>query len=586
MKIIVKLLSVAFVLGLLVGCGGASYDDDDAGSRGSNNTTNPNSSKDITKFWFTTGGVKDAEIYTDNNSINVIDIAIEYDSIDTTPQVEHTGASYSPFNEAIDFAALPVTYTVTAKDNTNKSYDAIVRRAFVVSDASGLENAISTITNDIAGISYITIFVAQDIELTATDNITIPVSWVGKDIRLESNSTSNVTIKNLIGSSNVELIRVDIDNSDICIANKLCNGDGVDNIRKNPDGDYELLGDIDLSNYTNWEPIGNELNPFTGKLNGNGYTIKGLKFTNSNAKHIGLFGYIVGAEIKNLKVEVASNSSVELNRYNEDQSFGVLAGYSNGAHISRVTVSSSPSAPLVINKSGGNIYSCNLSVGGVVGYLHGGTSTSSALIERSASLISLNVTNTACDFHVVYVGGIAGWSINHATIENSYATGDISASGRHIGAGGIVGFVWSLYSTVSKSYASGAILANSSQTVFAGGIVGYIQAGDISNSAALNPSVAVRGGGNASRITNDLSAYSTNQPRPVYYTNNIAFVDMAVKRNGGQEDGDKLANNANGQGGANKVLADLQKQVTYGALGWNFSTIWDWNSTSSRPVLR
>jgi hypothetical protein len=373
----------------------------------------------------------------------------------------------------------------------------------------------------------------------------------------------------------------------LCVLPTIGNAVPFDNtlIRANLNGDYELLGDIDLSGYANWDPIGSENRPFTGRFNGNGYTIRGLTFTSSNAKHVGFFGYIAGAKIENLKVEVTNNSPIELHRYGEDQSFGVLAGYSNGAHISRVTVSSPSVNPLTINRSGhSGTYACNLSVGGVVGSLRGGDPHHSASIERSASTISFNAKNTDCGFHVVYAGGIAGYSEYFTKVENSYSTGDISATGRHIGAGGIVGFALSLYSTVSKSYASGAILANSSQTVFAGGIVGYTQAGGISNSAALNPSVAVIGSGSAHRIANDRSPQGRT---PVYYyTNNIAYDNLATRRNGGREDEDLYKNEANGQGGLNRTLGELQSQWTYGALGWDFYSIWEWDYVTKRPVLR
>ena len=56
----------------------------------------------------------------------------------------------------------------------------------------------------------------------------------------------------------------------------------LDNIRNDLDGKYILMNDIDLSSYSNWDPIG-EVDVdtgtgqgFTGVLDGNGYTISNL----------------------------------------------------------------------------------------------------------------------------------------------------------------------------------------------------------------------------------------------------------------------------------------------------------------------
>jgi hypothetical protein len=357
-------------------------------------------------------------------------------------------------------------------------------------------------------------------------------------------------------------------------------------IRANLNGDYELYGDIDLSGYANWEPIGDEAHPFTGKFNGNGYTITGLTFTSSSAKHVGFFGYIRGARIENLRVEVVNNSPVSLSQNAIDQSFGIIAGYANGARLSKITVLSALGAPLEIRRSGYNgAYACNLYVGGLVGYLHGGALTSSASIERSASLITLDAKNTDCGFHAVYVGGIAGHSEYFTSVDNSYSTGAISANGNPAVAGGILGTVWDVHSTVSRSYASGAILAiNATNGAYAGGIAGYTKGGKISNSAALNPSIGVRDSGNAFRIANDLT--TTTLKTYLYYTNNIALENISVKRNGGRVDLDRLNNDANGQGGLNKTSGELQSQWTYSALGWDFYNIWYWDYVAGRPVLQ
>lgn len=59
-------------------------------------------------------------------------------------------------------------------------------------------------------------------------------------------------------------------------------------------GDVVLLGDIDMTGTTEWTPIGTAENPFTGKFDGKGYTIKNIGWTADAAKSTahGLFGVL------------------------------------------------------------------------------------------------------------------------------------------------------------------------------------------------------------------------------------------------------------------------------------------------------
>lgn len=73
-------------------------------------------------------------------------------------------------------------------------------------------------------------------------------------------------------------------------------------ISERMDRDYILVNDIDLTAYPDWEPIGGAYgkNIFTGTLDGNGYSISGLRRTNSFAEkdnriYFGLFGHVGGA---------------------------------------------------------------------------------------------------------------------------------------------------------------------------------------------------------------------------------------------------------------------------------------------------
>ena len=70
---------------------------------------------------------------------------------------------------------------------------------------------------------------------------------------------------------------------------------------------FKLMKDLDLSDFINenfpsqgWSPIGVESTPFQGKFYGNNHTLKGLWINRTSTNNVGFFGYVSGAEIKDL----------------------------------------------------------------------------------------------------------------------------------------------------------------------------------------------------------------------------------------------------------------------------------------------
>jgi hypothetical protein len=66
----------------------------------------------------------------------------------------------------------------------------------------------------------------------------------------------------------------------------------LNDIRKNLDWDYRLESDIECPKGHNWEPIGIPEKPFIGSLNGQGYTIHGLRAEWPDRDYVGMFGYV------------------------------------------------------------------------------------------------------------------------------------------------------------------------------------------------------------------------------------------------------------------------------------------------------
>lgn len=85
-------------------------------------------------------------------------------------------------------------------------------------------------------------------------------------------------------------------------------------IRNDLSANYKIMEDIDLTEFIQeespskgWAPIGNATTPFTGTLDGNNKTIKGLYINRLETDNVGLFGCVIApATIKNLAIANAN----------------------------------------------------------------------------------------------------------------------------------------------------------------------------------------------------------------------------------------------------------------------------------------
>ncbi len=162
----------------------------------------------------------------------------------------------------------------------------------------------------------------------------------------------------------------------------------LDNIRNDLDGKYILMNDIDLSSYSNWDPIGDFDNRFSGILDGNGHVISNLTVDLGDTSGAGLFYYIEQAgEVKNLGIENANSYA--------DEDIGIIAGRNYGK-ISNVYTTG--------YVGGGG------SPGGIVG-------TNSGTISQSYSLATIKG---------VRAGGLAGSNTYGGIISKCFFAGKIN----------------------------------------------------------------------------------------------------------------------------------------------------------------
>ena len=232
---------------------------------------------------------------------------------------------------------------------------------------------------------------------------------------------------------------------------------------------YELIADIYLADYANWQPIGRcpslggglcaDLDEFFNAIfDGNNHTINNLTITNpagSYANAAGLFGAISSTSIlRNIHIRSG-------NLIGGGTNVGLLVGYARGASIIN------SSAEGAVTASGDN-------VGGLVGDGSGGATITSSYAAGGA------VSGTGNE-----VGGLVGFG-NSATITSSYAAG--GAVSGNFGVGGLVGSGES--ATITSSYAADGAVSGAGSV---GGLVGWGQSANITSSYAAGGDVSGTG---------------------------------------------------------------------------------------------
>lgn len=259
-------------------------------------------------------------------------------------------------------------------------------------------------------------------------------------------------------------------------------------IASNLGGNYILMNDIDLSG-SNWKPLGyTNDTPFTGKLNGNGHKITGMKVVvGSKDVFTGFFNVIYGGVVYNLHFSNCSvtgfgggttgtlaallskgyifncsvtNSSV----INGDYCGGMIGmiGLSDKAVVAHCRVSNSSVQGSEIN------YYSKIDVGGLAGYM--GLYSKVIACYTDGCTVATNVLSKPGD---ASVGGLVG-VIQGGTVFGCYAT-NVNAAEAITGNGALVGsvldygstiaYITSSYATKGTSNAATALLGQGSPTI-------------------------------------------------------------------------------------------------------------------------
>ena len=237
------------------------------------------------------------------------------------------------------------------------------------------------------------------------------------------------------------------------------------------DAYYVLGNNISLSGRT-FEPLGNEWDgPFTGTLDGRGFTVSYLTVNRTDLKYAGLFGYMEGT-VQNLKLD---NINISGGRY----AGGVAGAIGVGGLITdcevlsgSVSVSGSPmemAAGGITGLCEGTVTRCSngasvraeagkipVSAGGIIGRINSNSRVDNCI--NSGGVLALGIPQTGgiigriCDSTVV-IANCNNYGDVEAIINGAYKEESKMASG------GIVGTDETALSTVYNCINSGTVIS-------------------------------------------------------------------------------------------------------------------------------
>ncbi len=198
------------------------------------------------------------------------------------------------------------------------------------------------------------------------------------------------------------------------------------------------LSDIsfDCDNIQGWSPIGtNNTVPFRANFNGDNKIIKGLNIKRYDDNGVGLFGFTVGAWIKNVRIQ---NSEIRGN-------------VAVGALIGSISTAGGETSCTVVD-------SCKLEKGvHVIGTEDKGGLATGGLIGHIDYMAKATINNCSTDKEASVsscynAGGIVGTSSLYSAVILSNCTNNASVTSQYSGCGGIIAGGDTIIMTSCKNY--------------------------------------------------------------------------------------------------------------------------------------
>ena len=330
----------------------------------------------------------------------------------------------------------------------------------------------------------------------------------------------------------------------------------LQNMSSNLAGRYALSQNIDATATSGWNaglgfsPVGNNITPFTGRFDGQNYTISNLRINRPAQDYIGLFGFSSGANVITRNIGLLNANITGRDRV------GGLTGYIDGGTISNSYVTGSVSG--------------NNQVGGLFGYSTG------TLISNSYATGNVSGANS--------VGGLIGIRFGSSSISDSYATGNVIGTDF---VGGLVGYLGG--GSFSNNYATGNVNGNNQ----VGGLVGRADRPITNSYATGNVSGTVSNIGGLVGMLNGAALGTSYSNGSVTGASNVG--GLVGVRFGGSVTNSYWDINTSGQatspgGGSGLTTAQMRQMASFA--GFNISAtggsaaIWRIYEGLAAPLLR
>lgn len=249
---------------------------------------------------------------------------------------------------------------------------------------------------------------------------------------------------------------------------------------------FKLQKNLDLNTWISqnspsqgWNPIGVEIQPFKGVFDGNNKKISGVFISRNGNDNVGFFGYLNGATVSNLTLEVSTVTG--------DSNIGVLAGNVNNSTIK--------DCKIILTDENGVSGSSN------IGILAGNC--------NSVTISGCDVQGNIIDGSTV--GGAVGILSGTSSITNFTSHGNVSGTSS---VGGAVGKIESGSSvTFDKVFTNGKITNSGNYT---GGILAYCSAGTLKSMENCSHHGDIVGKDNVGGIIGSIDGKEGENKRPQY----------------------------------------------------------------------
>ena len=273
---------------------------------------------------------------------------------------------------------------------------------------------------------------------------------------------------------------------------QIANSEHLRNVELYPSAYFVLTADIVLPEVSAGLAVYNTETFYSGLFSVIGSTgsVKHLTLENASASGTNYVGIIAGWSLGSITDCTVSGAVTHIAVNGYKVFVGGIAGRAEGS-----VDGCSAAVDLTVTEAQGEVY-----VGGIVGYLSSGGSSSSPLTLTASGTISVSGGNvyvgglvgtssgaylskchtemqiTAIGSSSAYAGGLIGYNQNHitTTIADSYATGNVTVSDSSSAyAGGLIGYNQN-HITIADSYATGNVaVSGASSSAYAGGLIGY-----------------------------------------------------------------------------------------------------------------